>query len=150
MYDPELEHTVTLAKSGEAKYSRHEWYQVIKRISNRHRTLGQSPEQAFAKFIQDADGRQLYQAMMKAPNRAGEDDDDSGDQSGTLPKKKKKKPTAGIDGGELTEPMKKLYAMAEEVQKADGGTIPSAMAKVLRRADAVRLLKEDRELRLGI
>jgi hypothetical protein len=79
--DIEMEKTVAIAKSAPATKTKSEWYRELKKFSNRRRLAGESPEQAFAKFISDADGRDMYRAYkmakgasVPAPEEPDEDD----------------------------------------------------------------------------
>jgi hypothetical protein len=46
--------------------SKPRWYETIKRLSDHDRQEGESREQAFARYIQAGDGRELYKAYVSA------------------------------------------------------------------------------------
>jgi hypothetical protein len=64
--DLEMEKTVAIAKSAPETKTKAQWYSELRKFSNRSRQHGESAEQAFAKFIVDPDGRDMFAAYNKA------------------------------------------------------------------------------------
>jgi hypothetical protein len=136
----EIEKISAIAKSAPETKSKSEWYAELRKFANRRRQPGQSIESAFAKFIVDPDGRDMYKAYTLAKGasvaiaKTGSDTDGDNDAS----------------NGETTH-MQTLREIATAIQTKHPElrlTKSAAMAKAITTPEGARLYLLDKQARL--
>ncbi|HTA99370.1 MAG TPA: hypothetical protein VK804_02755 [Bradyrhizobium sp.] len=133
-HDAELETTIALAKSAPGNKTKSEWYAELRKHANRRRQPGETIEKAFAKFIEDPDGRPLYAAYKSAKG-----------PSYVAPTEGSTAPPPGSDSG-----LAKLKQIAAGLRASDGTlTAPQAMAKAILTPEGATAYLQDRRARIG-